>query len=145
MNSLIDESWIEIKDGDPRAVALYKHHYSARKGKVDWLRYGFSGKGESMILLTLDCKALFGWRKVEGEGINCFVFRNEGNILSSKLIKEACELALNRWGDMRIYTYVNPREVNGDGACFKYAGWKKLNKRTKVNRLIELEYLSQHQ
>jgi len=138
--SIIRGHWIEVKDGDPRAVALYSRHYSARQG-ADWLRYGFSGKGESMVLLTLDCRALFGWRKVEGEGIQCFVFRNEGDILSSELIKEAMELAYQKWGKQRLYTYVNPRAVHGDGKCFKAAGWRKLSRRTKKQRLVELEYV----
>ena len=83
-----------------------------------------------MILLTLDCKALFGWRKQKitddkQSGVNCFVFRNEGNILSSELIKEADELAWNRWGDSRHYTYVNKEKIASKhaGYCFIMAGW----------------------
>jgi hypothetical protein len=138
MMVLVEGHWIGVKDGDPRAVALYKRHYSARQG-ADWLRYGFSGKGESMVLITADCKALFGWRKVEGEGVNCFVFRNEGDVLSSGLISEAMALAWQRWPDERLYTYVNPRIVQGDGKCFKAAGWTKLRGRTQKLRLITLE------
>ena len=33
MNGLgIDGNWVGIKDGDPRAVALFNRHYSARRG-----------------------------------------------------------------------------------------------------------------
>ena len=103
--SLLVGNWIGVKDSDSRAVSLYKRHYSARKYNhgipIDYYSTGFSGIGESMILLTLDCKALFGWRKQKitddkQSGVNCFVFRNEGNILSSELIKEADEMAWNR-------------------------------------------------
>jgi hypothetical protein len=132
-------NWYEVKDGDPRAVALYRRHYSCRDPKIDYVRYGFSGKGESMVLLTVDCKALWCWRRVVGEGIQCSVFRNEGNVLSSVLVTEACELAWKRWPNERLYTYVNSRIVKGDGKCFKVAGWHKLNKRTKKQRLIILE------
>jgi len=135
---LIDGYWIEVKDGDPRASALFKRHYTARVG-VDYCRYGFSGKGESMVLLTEKCDALFCWRKVVGEGILCSVFRNEGTILSSKLIKEAAKLARQHWGDERLYTYVNGSKVKGDGKCFKAAGWVKLKGRTKKQNLIQLE------
>jgi len=134
--------WIEVKDGDPRAVAIFRRHYTAREN-ADYVRYGFSGKGESMVLMTKGCDALFCWRKVEGEGINCSVFRNEGGILSSELIKQAVELARVKWPNERFYTYVNLKEVKGDGACFKYAGWRKLPKRTKKNRLVELELAPQ--
>jgi len=132
-------NWIGIKDGDPRAVALYRRHYSCRNPKINYGRYGFSGKGESMVLLTLDCQALWCWRKVEGEGIYCSVFHNEGNILSSELVKEADILAWQRWKENRHFTHVNPIEVKGDGKCFKAAGWNKLRERTKKNRLIILE------
>ncbi len=135
------ESWIGIKDGDARAVALYRRHYSCRDTKIDYGRYGFSGKGESMVLLTLDCLALWCWRKVEGEGIYCSVFHNEGSLLSSELIKEADSLAWQRWEDTRHFTHVNPREVNGDGKCFKAAGWSKLKEHTKKSHLIILEVL----
>ena len=135
--------WYEVKDGDPRAVAIYRRHYSAKKTnhgqRIDYCRYGFSGKGESMILLTQDCGALFGWRFVKGEGANCFVFRREFGVLASDLIKEANQLAYDRWGNVRLYTYVDPKEVKGDGLCFKKAGYKKLPGRTKKNKLICLE------
>lgn len=135
---LIEGHWIQVKDGDPRASAIFKRHYTARRG-VDYCRYGFSGKGESMILLTERCDALFCWRMVEGEGVVCSVFRNEGATLSSELIREAVDLAQQRWPGQRLYTYVNQRLVRGDGKCFKAAGWHKLAGRTKKLGLITLE------
>ena len=139
LNTLVKENWIEIKDSDPRAVAIFRRHYTAREN-VDYVKYGFSGKGESMILMTLSCDALFCWRLVKGIGVCCSVFRNESNILSSDLIREAVEMALNRWPGAMIYTFVNPRKVHGDGKCFKAAGFYKLPKRTKKQRLIELRF-----
>ncbi len=136
---LRDKNWLSVLDGDPRAVALYRRHYSCRDPKIDYVRYGFSGKGESAIYLTLDCSALWCWRKVVSEGIYCSVFHNEGNILSSQLVREADLLAWQRWEDRRHFTHVNPREVNGDGKCFKAAGWHKLKEHTKKNKLIILE------
>ena len=119
-------NWFGVLDGDARAVALYRRHYSCRDPKIDYIRYGFSGKGESMVLLTIDCQALWCWRKVETEGIYCSVFHNEGSILSSDLVKEADVLAWQRWSDSRHFTHVNPRVVHGDGKCFKAAGWLKM-------------------
>ena len=137
---MLNGNWYEIKDGDPRAVAIYRRHYTAREN-VDYVRFGFSGKGESMILITSHCDALFCWRIVKGVGACCSVFRNESDLLSSELIKEAVDLALSKWpGIKRFYTFVNPGKVNGDGKCFKAAGWDKLSKRTKKQRLIELEH-----
>ena len=131
-----NQYWYAIKDGDPRAVALYRRHYSATLTNhgmpIDHCRYGFSGQGESLILLTLDCRALFGWNKSNGradkqEGVNCFVFRNEGGVLSSDLIREADLLAWQRWGDERHFTYVKPSAIKSTnpGYCFIKAGYRK--------------------
>jgi hypothetical protein len=85
-------------------------------------------------LLTAKYDALFVWRKflnASGEhGVNCAVFRNESNILSSKLIIEAMEIAWNRWPSERLYTYVNPKKIRSGnpGYCFKVAGWKNCGK-----------------
>ena len=59
------------------------------------------------------------------QGVNCAVFRNEGLLLSSDLIKQADEMAWERWPGERHYTYVNPRKVRSanPGYCFKKAGW----------------------
>ena len=141
-------NWFEVKDGDPRAVGLFRRHYSCKNSKADHLRYGFSGQGESMILLTQDCRALFGWRKQKisddgQKGTNCFIFRNEGSVLSSELIKEAVDLARARWGiKERLYTYVNSHKIRSTnaGTCFIKAGWKRLKERSKGGlTILELQ------
>lgn len=128
----LDNHWIEVKDGDPRAVGLYRKHYSCHgynHGQpIDYVRYGFSGKGESLVLLTKDCRALFCWRKVEPEGIYCSVFHRDAGILASELILEAEQLALQKWPDnKRFYTHVDPKKVHSSnpGYCFLKAGWRK--------------------
>jgi hypothetical protein len=82
--------------------------------------------------MTPDSRAIFVWRRFipdDGQqGVNCAVFRNEGYpVLSSVLIREACELAWQRWPGERLYTYVNPRRIKSTnpGCCFKAAGWKR--------------------
>lgn len=124
--------WYEIKDGDPRAVGLYRRHYSCVNQDADHVRHGFSGQGESLILMLADCRALFGWRKQKEsddnqDGVNCFIFRNESSCLSSDLIKEADDLAWQRWEDKRHYTYINSKKIRSTnpGYCFIQAGWKR--------------------
>jgi hypothetical protein len=74
--------------------------------------------------------------------LNGAVFRNESPILSSVLIREACELAWRRWPGARLYTYVDARRVRSPnpGCCFKAAGWRACGK-TKCRRLLILESL----
>ncbi len=135
-------TWLVVKDGDAEARAIFHRHYSYRPYKDGRKPSLFVGPGQKMVLVTSDYSALFIWRKfISGDGqqgVNCAVFRNEGKHLSSKLILEAEKLAHQKWPGERFYTYVNPRKVHGDGACFKHAGWKKIG-RTKHNRLIILE------
>ena len=147
----IEGHWIGIHDGDPRAVTLYRRHYSApRLGR---LRYHanqrkFCGPGAHMVLLTSDGLGLFVWRlnliRQDGQlGMECSVFRNEGPLRSSDLILEAEELAWCRWPGQRLFTYVWPAKVKSinPGYCFKCAGWRQCG-RNKDGRLIILEKLA---
>lgn len=142
--------WLTVKDGDPRAASIFRRHYSRHEYQDNRGIHGRNrnlivGPGEKLVLLGYDNLALFVWRRFidkSGEtGVNCAVFRNEGDRLSSELILEAEEHAWRRWPGERLYTYVNGAAVGGDGLCFKRAGWVKLKRRTVVKRLIILEKL----
>jgi hypothetical protein len=126
--------WHGSKDGDKNALALYNRHYSAYHYKDGRERKLFCGPGEKMVLLTDNNDALFVWKKFIDDsgqtGIYCAVFRNEGPILSSDLIKESMVLAWKRWPGERLYTYVNPKKIrsNNPGYCFRCAGWSVCGK-----------------
>lgn len=151
---MIDGHWIAVKDGDERAFALYQRHYTALPYRDGRRRRDkrFCGPGEKLVLLTQNCDALFVWRKfmkpdlAGQEGVNCSVFRNEGDYLSSELILEAEQLAWQIWPGERLYTYVNPRRIRSTnpGYCYKIAGWQVLEKRTTKGLLI-LEKLPEAQ
>jgi hypothetical protein len=97
-----------------------------------------------MVLMTSDQSALFVWRKFQNdsgqEGINCAIFRNEGPLLSSYLILEAEKSAYRRWGNERLYTYINANKIKSvnPGYCFKKAGWSVCGV-TKINKLVIME------
>lgn len=134
------EYWIPVKDGDERAFALFKRHYSFYKYKDGRRsRYGyrnrflFVGPGSSIVLLGADCKALFVWRNFIDDsgqtGVNCAVFRNEGDRTSSELILQAEKLARVKWpNETRFYTYIDPAKIASDviGYCYRRAKWKPL-------------------
>jgi len=142
--SLLESTWIDCKDGNPTAMAIFQRHYTARaKRKV----FQFVGPGEKMVLLTPDARALFVWRKFLDDaipkqtGVNCAVFRNEGEKLSSFLIKEAMALAWQRWTGERLYTYVDPnktRHKRDPGRCFIRAGWKPCGETKGGLRILEV-------
>jgi hypothetical protein len=130
--SLIEATWIEVRDGNDTAREIFDQHYSryfyadGRKPKL------FVGPGEKMVLLTPDALALFVWRLFismdHQTGVNCAVFRNEGSALSSDLIRQADNIAWDRWPrESRHYTYVNAKKVRhkrDPGRCFLRAGWR---------------------
>jgi hypothetical protein len=129
----VDGHWLGVHDGDARALALFKQHYSYRRRAHGQPRGSptFVGQGEKMVLLTLDCKSLFVWqystveRKDGQPGVRCSVFRNTSDILSSVLIQEADQLAFERWPKERHYTYVDSRKIQSGlpGMCFLAAHW----------------------
>lgn len=122
--------WVVVRDGDWRARALYRRHYSCYHYKDGRKPRLFVGPGEKIVLLNPDCTALFVWRKFIDDsgqhGVNCSVFRNEGSSLSSEMIKDATMFAWNRWPGSRLYTYVNPQKIKSTnpGYCFLQAGWQ---------------------
>ena len=121
--------WYQVHESNKIARAFADRHYS-RKTVGHPL---FVGPGEErMILLSYNDTALFVWRKSRyrhdgQEGIECSIFRNEGDELSSNLIREACILAWERWPKTRLFTYVNKVRIRSTnpGYCFIKAGWKK--------------------
>lgn len=133
------ETWVQVKDGDRQAFALYQRHYSYRPyadNRRACATYAnrrlFLGPGEKIVLLTPDGTALFAWRRFldcSGQrGVNCAVFRNEGLQRSSELILSAEEVAWMRWPGERFYTYVNPAKLPAGkrpGYCFERAGWAR--------------------
>ena len=132
---MIIGNWLSIKDGDPMAWGLFKRHYSYHQYKDNRRKHARArlivGPGEKMVLITRHADALFVWRKfidASGQlGINCSVFRNESDVLSSVLILEAEQLATARWPGERMYTYVNQDKIKSTnpGYCYLAAGWNR--------------------
>ena len=126
--------WYASHHADPRAVALYLRHYSAKRYADGRLRRQFCAPGEKLVLLTPHADALFVWHKAQDglrmdglDGVHCTVFRNESPYQSSDLIREAEVLAWARWPGTTLYTYVNAAKVASTvpGWCFIRARWKR--------------------
>ncbi len=131
---------------DKRAMKLYERHYSKYRYRDGRKTIKFTGPGEHLVLVLPNYKALFVWlhntipRKDKQTGINCTIFRNESEFLSSDLILEAELWAIERWGVKRLFTYVNTTKIisNNPGYCFLKAGWNKCGI-SKVHKHIILE------
>lgn len=123
--------WWLTKDGDADLLELYERHYSCYRYADGRRRKLFVGPGEKVVLRTAPADAMFVWRRFIDDsgqqGINCAVFRNEGPILSSTLIRQADEIADCLWPDSRHYTFVRREAVKSSNAgfCFIKAGWRR--------------------
>lgn len=100
----VSDWWI-TKDGDRACLELYERHYSAYQYKDGRKRSQFVGPGQHIVLRTYDCDAVFVWRNFIDDsgqqGVNCAVFRNEGQIKSSELIRQADAIADFVWAGAR--------------------------------------------
>jgi hypothetical protein len=128
--------WLEVRDADPRARALFSRHYSKYHYADGRQPAKFIGPGEYICLLTPEADAMFVWKKfLDASG-------QQGPRLSSDLILAAECYAWRRWPGERLYTYINPRKIRSSnpGYCFLRAGWRRCGV-TKTRRLIIMEKL----
>ena len=137
--------WLISHDMNPKAQELADRHYSR---KTPGSKKGFIGPGEKLVLLSPTGDALFTWLRSRADyrgdkidGVNCTIFRNEGPVLSSKLILEAEKFAHDRWPGLKLFTYVSKAKVKSKnpGWCFMKAGWKLVgeNKSGELRLLVK--------
>lgn len=133
--------WYLTKDGDKSCLEMYERHYSAYQYKDGRKRTQFVGPGEKVVLRTARADAFFVWRNFIDDsgqvGINCSAFRNEGDYLSSELIRQADAIADFIWPGERHYTFVRAESIRSrnPGFCFLKADWRRCGK-TKGGLLI---------
>jgi hypothetical protein len=90
-------------DGDWELRDIVSRHYSS-KANSDMSK-GNIGPGYKILLRTANGDAVFGWLWAQAQyradgfdGYNRTVFRNESPNLSSEMILEAEEMAIQKWG-----------------------------------------------
>ena len=68
----------------------------------------------------------------------CMFFRYEGGVYgkASELLLAAEDFIPDDLRPLEAISYIKPSAVNGDGVCFKRAGWRKQRRRTKENNLV---------
>lgn len=142
-------NWRESHRADRRALPIANRHYSRQKvGSPQFVK-----PGRCVVLLTRDESALWvtSWPfaeyvKHEWAGAwECSTFRNEGDLLGSKLITQAVAITRAVYGEpppLGMITFIDPRIVPGfvvrtkEGpeirwgysfwqAGFKFCGWTK--------------------
>ncbi len=115
---------------DSDMARLADRHYSRRTVGARQFCYA----GRKLVLRNTEGSVLFVWMwpydelRMDGQtGYNCVIFRNESQRRSSEIILEAEQLARDKWGPNRFYTYVAPDKIQSSnpGYCFQMAGWRK--------------------
>lgn len=133
---LIGDGWIEVLDGNDTVRAIFERHYSCNPNRQRDAKL-VVGPGEKLVLLTADAGAVCAWRRERFRldlqaGVNCTIFRRELGDLASDLLRTAMALAWRQWPGERLFTFVDPREVQPTiragrptwGHCFYQAGWR---------------------
>lgn len=134
--------WWLTRDGDRDCLKMYERHYSCYRYADGRKRKLFVGPGEKIVLRTFDGRAFFVWRKFiddSGEaGVCCSAFRNEGEVKSSELIRQADAIADRCWPGERHYSFIDSQKVRScnPGYCFLVAGWRKCKHRTKSGLIV---------
>jgi hypothetical protein len=126
--------WRIVGKFHPVTAKLADGHYSRRKPGAPQ----FMPPGQTLILLSEDELAVFGWwrphpaaglKAMNGlDGWTCTIFRNTGRQLSSALILAAEPILLARYdvGPDGLMTYVWDKKIRSPnpGYCFKCAGYQ---------------------
>ena len=130
---LINDELIVTNQWDQEMRLLADRHYSRRT--VGATQFLYSGR--KLVIRNWEGTMLFGWmfpdpdkRDDSQVGYNCAIFRNETNRCSSTIIRDCVQLAFEKWGPNRCYTYVDPKEIlsGNPGYCFKCAGWRTVRR-----------------
>lgn len=130
--------WHRVWRRDPRALALADRHYSRQSHGSDQ----FMPPGRVLVLLTADGLAVWGACEnldpAGGRRWRVTIFRNEGPMLSSDLVRAATEKTRAHWiaryGGLPgpLETEVDPRKTRrkrDPGRCFRRAGWVVVGRR----------------
>lgn len=118
---------------DKRALPLADRHYNRQKPGTNQ----FVPPGRCLVLLTPNTDALWvsSWpfpqftKHAWAGAWICTCFRNESQILSSDLIREAVAITRWHWGtppELGFVTFVNTTKVRKKrdfGRCYRKAGW----------------------
>jgi hypothetical protein len=126
--------WLLSNRADPQARALADRHYNRQKvGAAQ-----FVPPGRCLVLVSRAGDALWvsSWPFAEyvkhawGGAWLCSCFRNEGQHLSSDLIRQAVAVTRSAWGEpppLGFVTFVDPektRRKRDPGRCYRRAGWE---------------------
>ncbi len=127
------QHWARSWNADPLALPLANRHYSRQNPNSPQ----FMPPGRQLVLVTLAGDAVWGTAWPYAQYVNrdwadawlCCIFRNEGSVLSSELIREAVAITRYEYGDpppSGMITFIDPGKVRRKrdwGRCYRKAGF----------------------
>ena len=126
--------WRLSNRADPEARVIADHHYSRQKPGTPQ----FVPPGRCLVLKTPTAVWVTSWpfaqyvKHAWAGAMVCSMFRNEGDVLSSTLIVDACAATRWRWPELPelgIVTFVDrtkTRPKRDPGYCFRMAGFSQV-------------------
>ncbi len=141
---LVGQYWTQIHDDNPmfkQALVSHKVPYS----KFRLCKTNPYADGSRRINLMYEMgQAIMGWKRKKSDmgyhGIQCVLFCNKSNIISSRLLVDGQKLARERFEDERYFVYLDPNEENYENIrnSFQKAGWKKVGTSKKNLEILEI-------
>jgi hypothetical protein len=137
-------AWMVTHKGDTSCRLLADRHYSRQTIGHPM----FTRPGRNLVLRNAEGSATWvTWKGIRDDGLDaveCTIFHNESNQLSSDMIRDAISATYAEWGDPPkdgIITYVNQSKVRSSnpGFCFLKAGFKKIGY-SKKRKLLLLQW-----
>ena len=135
--------WEPAKVTDPALWRMFRRHYSCTNPNTRRVSPGgckIIGLLSGYNLFEAEAGFVWAFQKF-GPMANmayCMFFRYEGGVYgrASELLLAAEDWIPDDLRPIEAITYVKPSAVNGDGLCFKRAGWTKQKERTKTRNLV---------
>lgn len=138
------EQWRRVTKFDPIGCELADRHYSRQTVGAGQ----FMPPGRTLVLISGDDRAVWGVAlNLDPTGAlrwRCTIFRNEGPVLSSELVRSATGATFAWWlhhyhalPAVRLTTEIDPEKVRAKrdpGRCFLRAGWSSLGVRQRAKR-----------
>ena len=143
-----DNRLIVTQKFDVEMVAIADGHYSRQKPGTTQ----FMPPGKTIVIRDAEARLCFGWlwqqyRDDKEEGYCCSIFNNASERRSSDVILECEAIVRLKWGNRRMFTYVDPSKVKSanPGYCFKQAGWRFVRRNPDGKHLLAKEAIDRQE
>lgn len=126
---LVGKYWVETTSANP-LVSIELKSLNRQK----YLRADRPGCEKNAVILSyLNCKCLMTWKiknpNTPKRFVECTIFVNRSEVLSSELIQDGVNLIYQRWPATQLYVSLDVKRISSiNGLSFRKAGWVSIGK-----------------